>query len=251
MTLSAKLSVIALIVSILISTTKAAPNYNGCAVIGRDGKCRICYKSKLLTNGEGCGPLLPKEDKCQMHGLPVNRNTDPICLYCKQGYANQYTLSFDITQKCVKALLANCLSEVDYISGKIVQKLCVLCPNQEYSVINATVDLATCQKVPNPDPNCKWGSFYSLKDNNGDCSVCKEGYAIDSATLRCVKTVEEGCWIQGNGKCTACNPYEGYSINTNGTCFKTITTSQADPSWDSLASRALGSLGGFGLKLGH
>ena len=213
---STQLNLILLVTTTLVSSTFALPNHNGCAIIDYFGTCRDCYKRKLLTNGEGCGPLLPESDKCLLYGLQESRTIKSVCNNCKPGYANKLTFNgTQFVQECVNATLKNCILENEIDFGQRVERLCTACPDKQYSVFNETALTSTCQNITNPVQNCLWGSLVNPVSGNATCLRCEDGYAVDGVSGQCDKTVEEGCWIQRSKKCTACNPFEGYSINVN------------------------------------
>ena len=229
------------LIAILATTTLTAANYNGCAIINQNGICQECFERKVLPNGAGCGPAQPKDDKCLIYQF-VNGKNSTICGLCKTGYASK--IGFDAKgpyQRCVNATLQNCLLETDVILGPRTERVCVACAKDQYAVLNKTTLVAKCQNITNPVANCKWGSIAVPGLTKPQCIRCNDGYAVNGQTKQCDKTVGTGCWVQEAGKCIACNPFEGYSINANGTCFK--TTTMADLPQNLLVRDALVSLG--------
>ena len=241
---STKFSLIAVLFIALTSTTLAFPSYEGCTLIDIFGGCRECYRRKLQTDGEGCGSLLPKSDPCLFYQLHEARTIKSVCSECKPGYASKLTLQdTKFVQECVKATLPNCILEKEIDFGQRTERVCVACSNNQYSIFNQASFLGTCQNITKPVQNCKWGAQYSKQLDEASCARCNDGYAVDINTRKCDISVEKGCWMQLNKKCVACDPFEGYSINVNGTCFKTTNTSQDDRNLGSLVSEALGSFG--------
>ena len=231
-----------ILTSILATTILTAPNYNGCATLKPSGLCRECFERRLLPDGAGCGSALPKDDKCLLYEFDNTKNVSK-CSACKPGYANKLTFNgTSITQKCVAATLTNCLLETDVDFGQRTERACIACPNNQYSVLNQTTLIGACQNITKPLPNCKWGSIYVPKITPPQCIRCNDGYAVNAQNKRCETTVGTGCWVQEEGKCIACNPFEGYSINANGTCFKTtaFVDSQSFNIRDSLTSLGIG-----------
>ena len=213
------------LISLLVLATAIsglnANSFNGCVSANSNGKCDQCLERKVLIDGNGCGPLQPTNDTCLIYGYNGIFKRE-LCNVCKTGYANK--LIFDggnVTQSCIPGTIQGCLLEEDVTLGKLNETICEACPNNTYSVLNLTTKTSTCQNITNPIANCKWGAAAIF--NEIQCSRCNDGYAIDALTRKCATTVETGCWVQLKGKCTACNPFEGYSINGNGTCFKTTT----------------------------
>ena len=225
--ISIKLILIASLAANLATTIQAAANYNGCAVIHQDGTCAECFQRKLLLNGAGCGPILPKSDPCLLYQTGFENNKQvTMCSTCKTGYASRININgAKILQECVKASLSNCLLENDAAFPKFTQKTCIACPSGQYSVRNRTTRTANCQKIERPVAHCKWGSIFSEALNRASCIRCDDGYAVNAKTKQCHKAVGVGCWVQQRGKCIACNPFEGYSINAKGGCFRTKASS--------------------------
>ena len=181
---STKLTLIALLVATLATTTFTAPNYNGCSTINNIGECVECFERKLLLDGGGCGPALPKTDKCLFYVLGFKNGTRAAeCGICKPGYANKIEFKTDsIIQKCVNATLTNCLQENDLVFPNGLQRTCIACANNEYSVENKTTKTATCQKIDKPVPNCKWGSVVVPAFGKAACARCNDGFAVNLQT---------------------------------------------------------------------
>ena len=210
-----------LLVALAASISAANNNtYNGC-VESFNGRCLQCLERHVLANGTGCGPLQPANDTCLLYTYNQINKTQ-VCAGCKTGYADRLTINgTNVTQACVPGTIQGCLLEVDAVTRGLNSSVCAACPNNTYSVLNTTTRASTCQNVTNPVPNCFWGSVAA--GNRAECARCNDGFALNAITRKCVSTVQTGCWIQLQKKCIACNPFEGYSINAQGTCFKTTT----------------------------
>ena len=216
-----KPTLIAILITALAASTVTANSYDGCAILDNAGRCRECFERKVLPNGQGCGPQQPSSDKCLLYTIDNTKRTSN-CLLCKTGSASKVVRNGPRTsQSCVPATFSNCLLEIDLTVGTYTSKECVACPGGQYSVPNVAKRTSTCQQISNPVPNCKWGSTYSPQIKQARCIRCDDGYAVDFNTRQCAPTGETGCWIQNAGKCIACNPFEGYSVNSRGQCFKT------------------------------
>ena len=219
-----KSTLLAIVVSALTTTTLTANSYNGCAEINFSGLCTGCFERKVLKTGKGCGPLQPKNDTCLLYGYNGIKNTAG-CSLCKTGFALKTVLNgTKVTQSCVTGTLKNCLLEVDVKVGRNDERGCLACPDNEYSVPNTTARTSTCQKIDKPVPNCKWGSVYSPQLGRAQCIRCNDGFAVEAKTRQCTATTEKGCWIKQLGKCVACDPFEGYSIDDKFKCFKTTNS---------------------------
>ena len=207
-----------LIVFVALAATITANSFKGCISVV-DGKCLQCLERHVYPNGTGCGPARPQNDTCLIYGY--NRfEKKQVCSGCKTGYADQVTIKGNkLIQTCVPGTIKGCLLEADIVVGNKTTTECLACPNNTYSVLNRTTRTSTCQKVAKPVPNCFWGSTSDAA--GAKCARCKDGYAVDGLTNQCQDTVGAGCWIQLKGKCIACNPFEGFSIDANGLCFKT------------------------------
>ena len=42
------------------------------------------------------------------------------------------------------------------------------------------------------------------------CAVCKDGFAYDTTSEKCVRTTTAGCWKVSNGVCISCRAWDGY-----------------------------------------
>ena len=246
-TKTTKSTLIGILIVALASTTLTRPNFNGCAISFLDGICVECFERKLKLDGSGCGPALPKSDKCLLYSTVIQNNSRVLsCGTCKPGYALRVEFQSDgLIQTCVNATLKNCLIEIDSVYKSGTLRFCHACRVKgEYSVVNQTT--AICQKVDvdHTVPNCMWGSLVDPFKKEGTCFRCNDGFALNYLTKQCETTTVTGCWVLFKGRCIACNPFEGYSINSNGTCFKTTTSSGVQRMQVSKILGPLG-LGGF------
>ena len=231
----------ALLLVTLASLVITANQFTGCVEIN-NGKCIQCLQRKVLEEGQGCGPLLPKTDKCLFY--IYNRfQSKQICAACKPGFADKISFSgSSVVHNCIKGSIPGCLLEVDIgITADKVATTCAACPQGKYSVLDKQTRTSTCKAVAKPAANCFWGGVF--KDGKAQCIRCNDGFAVDSKTRLCVKSVGAGCWIQQAGKCIACNPFEGYSINAQGGCFKTPTLSGAESAGSEVVRDVLARLG--------
>ena len=208
-----------LLVLLALAATITANPFNGCISVA-EGLCTQCLERYLNPDGSGCGPLRPPSDRCLYYTYNPKTKTQQ-CNACKTGYPDRVVVNGpNYTTSCVLRTIPNCLLQLDVIlDNKISSSECVACPDNTYSIFNQATRTSRCQNIPNPVPNCFWGS--SADATRSTCARCNDGYAIDVASNTCQPTVEAGCWIQKSGKCVACNPFEGFSIDANGSCFKT------------------------------
>ena len=207
-----------LLVLVALAATINANAFKGC-VTAVDGKCIQCLERHVFANGTGCGEVRPANDKCLLYGYNQVEKKQ-VCSACKTGYADRVTVNgTKITQTCVQGSLQGCLLEADVVLSSQTTKTCLACPNNTYSVLNETTRTSTCKKIAKPVPHCFWGAASDAA--GAKCIRCDDGYAVNALTNKCQDTVGGGCWIQLRGKCIACNPFEGFSIDANGLCFKT------------------------------
>ena len=212
-----------LILITLTSSISTADNpFNGCVQVFA-GKCVACSRSHLINNGRGCGPQLPSNDTCLTYN--IGPSGKPRCNTCKVGYTEKMVIG-ESGLTCVKGTPENCEIGRNLFSNNKNHLDCIACGNGTYSVSNKTTNTNSCQKIDNPLPNCLWGSF--VPSAGPTCARCVDGYALDAFSLKCVTSTQIGCWIQNQGECVACNPFEDYSIDFEGNCFKTIRQSEMD-----------------------
>ena len=199
-----------------------AGSYTGCiiALPGQDGGvCVDCYKRKVLDNGKGCGPLDPPSDPCLVHHKYTIDNSN-TCYLCKQGFSNSHPVSNTTHTSCVKGVIQDCIYEFKSAVGSPV---CNACSGGKYAVLSDRTQRYSCQKVPNPLPNCLLGGSYYAPDKSISCYRCAEGYSASIATGRCERFSDPGCLTFIGKSCNECDFYAGYSMDQNGRCFKDAT----------------------------
>ena len=84
-----KFTTLALIgIASFIVSSKSQNTYDGCVAV-KDGVCD-CYERKVLQTGKGCGPKLPKTDKCAIYSIDIEPfKAEGYCSICKPGYAQK------------------------------------------------------------------------------------------------------------------------------------------------------------------
>ena len=220
-----KFTKIALIVATLfMAAATQDASYDGC--IGLLGKaCSVCFRRKRPANGNGCGPLLPKNDTCDIYGF----NKSPVhdgdyCVTCKAGYTNKVTFNNGtLKYTCVPGAIQDCINEYETVNPGNTFKLCDACKNGKYAVLDEKAKTSSCQTISDPVPNCLIGGIditNSPEIKGKKCYRCKPGYAADGRTGQCAPATQKGCWLQLKGRCYACDPYQGYSMNQQGQCYK-------------------------------
>ena len=122
---------------------------------------------------------------------------------------------------CVPGTIEDCVNELQLANKK---DLCITCNNGKYSFIMGTK--TGCFGLPEGSAgikNCLWGGFY--RAGKFGCDRCEPGYSLnvdfdhpDSCTLAEV----EGClFVSGvTKKCAACDVYDGWSMQVDGSCVK-------------------------------
>ena len=203
-------------------SSKSNP-FEGCA-FQTNGICSGCFQSKVLPNGKGCSPKLPKKDTCAVYSFEVEKKERvSTCVVCKKGYALKQSSKPD--QKSLKGEESTCIQgTIDYciIEGvnPFNQHACNACSGGRYSVKDPKTTTSVCKRIANPIPHCRWGSFASRSKTF--CMRCDPGYAVSKDKTRCEKWSQPGCWMNdGPTDCAACDPFKGYSIDSEGNCFKT------------------------------
>ena len=196
-----------------------ATQYPGCVSVATGnggGLCTACYKRKVLDNGKGCGPLDPGSDRCLIHQkYPIDENN--TCGLCKPGFSNSHTVSNTTHTSCVKGVIQDCAFELQSGVGSPV---CDACFNGKYAVLSDRTQRYSCQKVPNPLPNCVLGGTYNPATRSARCYRCSQGFASSIADGKC-HPFKEGCLSSIGPNCLECDFYAGYSMDSNGKCFKT------------------------------
>ena len=216
------------IAALLLTTTLVKGGRDGCVSQGSTG-CFICYRRHSIKDA-GCGPLLPDSDPCQFY---IFKHIDNInsCYGCKPGFALQSSITIHgSTTKCVKGTIPGCLREEHVIrDGKLTAIACDACSDGRYSVEAPKTYAQSCKEISNPVPNCLWGGIVvSGMYGQIRCYRCKEGYAVDANTNKCVTTPQKGCWQEFLGRCSDCDPFAGYSSSANGDCYKTLSVAGSE-----------------------
>ena len=216
-----KFSTLTLIATSCLVLTALANPYRGCISLDK-GLCTDCYKRKVFLNQTGCGPKLPGNDTCGVYQIQTVGNTkDNYCSVCKRGYALKQKINPGqsvgaLNTTCVKGVLRHCRLEAVNPFGS---HLCVACLGNRYSVPVVNSSAYICKEIANPVPNCKWGSIADA--GRISCYRCNDGYAVNPRNLQCDKWSQPGCWYNNlTTGCQVCDPFEGYSIDSQGNCFK-------------------------------
>ena len=201
--------------------TDSAVKFPGCIQVSKQETCTECFKRQVKTDGEGCGPVLPETDNCLIYSYNQQFKKQE-CAICKPGYGNSIKTSNGVfSETCVKGTIPDCLVEVD-IEGR--GRVCAACSNGKYSVFSTILKTSKCQAIQEPVLHCKWGSVYQKgAASKARCFRCDEGYAINVTNGKCQDPVQVGCWSQLEKFCYNCNPFEGYSTDSFGNCFKSAS----------------------------
>ena len=206
--------------SCLVLAVFANP-YEGCISL-ENGRCAACYERMVLQNQTGCGPKLPSDYRCDFYELQAAKSGNGnYCTTCKPGFAletvnpNGSSVG-SVETTCVKGELENCAVEV---VNPFNAHVCAACTGGLYSVQVKNSTAFTCQKINHPIPNCMWGSI--AEQRRITCYRCNEGYAVNPRTRHCEASNQPGCWYNNlKTGCLVCNPFEGFSIDPKGNCFK-------------------------------
>ena len=216
------LETVLLLTTLAMATTAAQDStpLTGCIELFL-GKCFECYQRHVLTDGSGCAAAQPATDRCQLYTYNNLTKTEE-CSQCKPGYANQISLvNGTLVNNCVTGTIQDCLVENDVENPLKTLKVCSACKNGKYAVIQEQSKISTCKTISNPVDNCLWGGIVEQAVFNvTKCFRCQPGYASDALDGKCSTAVQDGCWTQHNGVCYTCDPFQGYSIDLKGNCFK-------------------------------
>ena len=226
-----------LLAALCLLGTSATNNKQGCLyttyIPGRkEPTCVECYHRKPNNpKGAGCGPLLPDSDTCAFYfNSPDAPALNDGCTRCKPGY------SLDTSAKqCTTGRIQGCVDE--FTVNNYPRPLCNGCLNGQYALTYYNNSYAKAcvpaSEVSAPIENCLWGGIYQRKRFNPrdnryipaviTCYRCKPGYSLTiTSPERCVPAKFVGC-LQidraGNG-CAACDVYDGYSMQPEGSCLK-------------------------------
>ena len=185
-------------------------NYAGCDIVERGGRCGECFKRKVAPNGKGCLGPQPDSDQCLIYSQSTLR-PGTYCTTCKTGYAIKPSLNSD-GGTCVRGSIRGCIQQTNF---PFRAPFCNACPNNTYPVGRGS----SCVQVRNPLDNCKWGSAITGTQQLR-CFLCNPGYSSFYKSGACVRAPQTGCQVSDETSCLACDPYDGYSMNANGKCYK-------------------------------
>ena len=211
-----KLRVLSIVILMLALTRYASTKnpFNGCLYL-QDKKCEECYERKALPDGQGCEELQPKTDKCMLYAYNKYLKTNQ-CQTCKLGFAEENDSSSGVsTLVCVPGTIKNCA--VEGVQNKVHH--CSACTNGLYPLSTPKARFSKCGKVLDPVPHCLWGTIGS--GEKPGCSRCEKGYVLDQGSGACQVGGNDGCLVENQGACVACDVFDGYSIGPDGKCFRT------------------------------
>ena len=150
-----KFSILAFIaIASFIAGSKSDNAYEGCVIVNESGVCE-CFERRVLYNGKGCGPKLPKSNKCSIYSIELaTRTKRNFCSICKPGFALKVETTPGVTlggfkTTCVRGTIQNCLIETVTRSKR---HGCSGCSGGLYS------NKFECKKISKPVPNCMWGA---------------------------------------------------------------------------------------------
>ena len=201
--------------SAALTLSDKTTKFTGC-ISAIDGRCLKCFKRLVRSDQDGCGSLLSSKDKCVIHSASSRRQRD--CSFCEKGYYTWTNHGSEITTRCVKGFMDNCIT--GYYFRQISS--CMICSNGLYAMKGRFAGRFVCKAAQKPTPNCLWG-FRSLP-NKLRCARCSEGYSVDVFTGNRVVEPQAGCWVSRDKICTTCDPYLDYSMDGEGKCFKNKPT---------------------------
>ena len=143
--------------------------------------CDLCYESKPVTTGFGCGPKV--SDNCLFYHRDYELDKT-YCAQCKVGYSLQDGGASDVYDtRCVAGQVQDCVDERSTRgeSGGV----CISCGNGKYSKLNhfGRHFSYSCISVSNKIANCIWGG--RIENNQLYCNRCANGYTISSDQRSC------------------------------------------------------------------
>ena len=212
-------SSIILILALGSLTLTQNADFSGC-VLENKGRCYSCYRRKVDEVNGGCLKKQPASDHCDLYTF-LGKAYGKSCSACKPGYVAQVVKGAKPPKTvCRPSQTKNCLFE-NASSNPNGKPSCIACKEGLYAVVDDNYAFKGCERIPNPIPNCLWGGIASASQI--ECARCKPGYAT-GGKKGCVKAPQKGCWTAyasgGTIKCRTCDPFQGYSINAQGKCFK-------------------------------
>ena len=203
-----------ILIALISATLVRTENFNNC-IRSNYGSCFECYESRPAPAPGGCLPREKPNDTCAVYVRDV-ATAQTFCTACEPGNTLNVARRDRKKTTCSPGnKIKNCLSEISEPGSPL---RCFGCSDGLYSYLNFNDRTNTCQNISNSVPHCMWGGVATF--NTSRCLRCNEGYSMHPITGKCVTSPEEGCWIGVNGICEACNPYIGYSMNANGSCYK-------------------------------
>ena len=205
-----------IILALIIAGATPTTSFFGCVSV-QYGKCKECYHRLALQNGDGCGEFRKADDRCALYFYSEVLN-EVRCNSCDLGYALKIIPSQ--APQCVKATIPECVIETIYQGGPNTPPTCQACTNGEYAYSDmSTLQRAhSCRLINNPLPHCKYGGV--VIGSLSTCYRCYPGHTVDVKTNKCIPQPMAGCWFSNEGKCVACDPEQGYSMDQKGVCFK-------------------------------
>ena len=217
------------IVVTLLAVSSIATQQRKCAEFCEDCdiayKCHACLKRKLIYG------------KCQTTSAIGNClvfSEQGNCEICAPGYAVVFKSRIDangLEQQqavCAQNKIQNCqvTVQLDKTTGlgqqKKNQQVCIACAGGYPAVGSKTCGTFAKEEtgLGQQVNHCLWGGRFYPSDKTY-CFRCKDGYARNVQTGKCVKTAAVGCLsVTEAQRCNSCNIFEGYYQKTPSTCTK-------------------------------
>ena len=222
-------TILLILLALTIATAPLkAVQYPGCTEIdwhNNSTNCISCYKRKLLPDRKGCGPILPESDPCLIYTQDQHphREHNFYCGTCKTGYAlNVSSSATSDDLRCVKSSTPGCVQKsiVPWVGT-----LCNVCSDRKFAAFNYTSEKYECQESKKEiQRHCLWGGELLSRFVRGtSCFRCDEGYSLSQRVKKCEPTRQKGCLKHYNSICVTCDYYAGYSMDSEGNCFKDST----------------------------
>ena len=163
-----------------------------------NAKCSLCFNSYPDTAGN-CIPTPSTYDKnCELYTNVIG------CEFCKPNYALDKS-SKNLAQVCFYNVINRCMVQIK----KGSTPMCDSC-----SGTYPTTTGYSCGTEPLA-PNCIWGRRNPKGDK--ECARCQEGFTVVNG--ECVASTVDGCWLgPGDGYCTFCDVFNGYTMANYYTC---------------------------------
>ena len=204
------------LLAFLVAGTTLGVSFQGCIAV-QDGKCTECYHRLALSSGQGCGAQRPAGDNCAIYTYKNSFNRVQ-CSSCDPGYALKILPAKPPV--CGSITIADCRVETIFNIGIVASIICHACENGKYSVtpLSSPYRISSCKTIQNSVRNCRYGG--SVVNGNPNCYRCDPGFSVDLRTGHCVRAVIPGCAVVQGGSCLICDPEQGYSMDSNGRCFR-------------------------------